>query len=632
MDIKRIPFNPLYPLPADYKELTSDGQRLARVNACRQWILSHPTKEEAGRVLVACTRFFDLMYLHPDGDFNPLFYDTDPAVTPDFHWDISRQWGMHRLNIAIAPRGAAKSTHCRRDMVMRLVSHPGYSFVYATSTHDNARHTGFIVREQCYNNSRIIADFGRMKPSRGDKPSGVEYYFLNNGSYCRCVSVESRIRGLRPRRFRLDDPEYDAKASTSMSQVRENMAHLLQFVVLPMVMRPDCGVDWLATFVSRRHFAWHAMATHVDPATGKVVATDPVFAHWSRLLIKACYEDEDGNLQSVWPDMWPVRIEDEKDGRVSLERIRHLIGNNAFNAEYMGNPSAADDGFFTLDTDPHGKNAYWFSSPDGEPPLQSQALIHWRRGDEVLSMPLCEFLRRNHVIITVDTAYTEKSTSDRKCALVAAFDRTGNEIFVLDLWSGRQKEAFLVRKCFELAEKWGSRMICPEVVRDSHRLYHTLQHVARTRLQDQWNITTAPKIHPIRPGSATKSSKIESLDLRFEHGLIKLPFYKAGTSEAWWRRLFNEIHEFSPEVANGGLEHDDELDCLAMVSYVVKGRLRQSAPEKEKPSDVFEEIRRGKRYVDGTDVPLLTGIDVRSIPRDILHAATNPTRDDGVRL
>jgi len=31
--------NPLYPLPPDYEELTDKGKRLARVNACRQWLI-----------------------------------------------------------------------------------------------------------------------------------------------------------------------------------------------------------------------------------------------------------------------------------------------------------------------------------------------------------------------------------------------------------------------------------------------------------------------------------------------------------------------------------------------------------------------------------------------------------------
>ena len=30
--------NDFYPLPPDYLELTPEGQRMARVNACRQWL------------------------------------------------------------------------------------------------------------------------------------------------------------------------------------------------------------------------------------------------------------------------------------------------------------------------------------------------------------------------------------------------------------------------------------------------------------------------------------------------------------------------------------------------------------------------------------------------------------------
>ena len=68
--------NPLYPLPADYMELSEEGQRLARVNACRMWTdTKNRTPKEISEAFVAAVRFFDLWYLVPDhaNDFDPLF-------------------------------------------------------------------------------------------------------------------------------------------------------------------------------------------------------------------------------------------------------------------------------------------------------------------------------------------------------------------------------------------------------------------------------------------------------------------------------------------------------------------------------------------------------------------------------
>lgn len=142
-----------------------------------------------------------------------------------------------------------------------------YTILYATSTNDNAKGTGQSIKDQFQNNSRIHDDWseefneGRIIPRRGEAPFGTELMQLRNGSWLRCISSESRQRGGRPRRYILDDPEYDPRASTSMSVLRSYMDSLLFKVVLPMVMRAGCGVDWLATFVSRRHYAWHALQT-----------------------------------------------------------------------------------------------------------------------------------------------------------------------------------------------------------------------------------------------------------------------------------------------------------------------------------------------------------------------------------
>ncbi len=141
MEIKKIQSredgNPNYPLPADYDDLTEDGQRMARVNACRQWLIPEENLETRGNNLVASVWWFDRYYLWPDdeADFNPLFYDDTPLETPDFHWVLLRQWASYRLTAAVAPRGSAKSYLNCKDMLLRLITRPAYSFVYATSTH-----------------------------------------------------------------------------------------------------------------------------------------------------------------------------------------------------------------------------------------------------------------------------------------------------------------------------------------------------------------------------------------------------------------------------------------------------------------------------------------------------------------
>ena len=228
MEIKRIPTrdegNDNYPLPSDYDQLTKDGQRLARVNACRQWLLSEDDISRRGDNLVSSVWWFDRYYLWPDdeADVNPLFYDDQPLETPDFHWVLLRQWAGYRMTAAVAPRGSAKSFLNCKDMLLRMVTRPAYSFVYATSTHPNAREVGERIKRQLIHNQRIHDDFapefdGRIVPRRGEGSFSTEHMILNNGSWLRLLSASSKQRGGRPRRYRLDDPEYDPKSSTPMS-------------------------------------------------------------------------------------------------------------------------------------------------------------------------------------------------------------------------------------------------------------------------------------------------------------------------------------------------------------------------------------------------------------------------------
>ena len=138
--------NPFYPLPPDYPELSEDGQRKARVNACRLWTTKDKTQKEIAESFAASMRFFDLYYLHADQsvDFDPLFYDDSPLETPTFHYDILKQWAASPRNICIAPRGSAKSFLVRKACLLRMISRSMFTILYATSTNDNARGTGSV--------------------------------------------------------------------------------------------------------------------------------------------------------------------------------------------------------------------------------------------------------------------------------------------------------------------------------------------------------------------------------------------------------------------------------------------------------------------------------------------------------
>lgn len=632
--------SPLYPLPADYDTLTERGQWLARINACRLWTLRtrDDTPDDLARRLIASTNFLDRYYLWPDedADFDPAFYDLPPLPTPRIHWELSRLWATNRLSVAIAPRGSAKSTHGRKDIILRLISEPKFSFVYATSSIENARDTGDRIRHQVYENSRIQDDWARwygldsMKMLHGRGMKGTSHFKLGNNSTFRVVSASSKLRGMRPRRFRLDDPEHDARASTDVGVLRKYIQDLIFRVVLPAVTRPEVAADWTATYVSPKHYAPHAMSVIEGPDGPQ--AADPKFDMWGRLFIPGAYEDEHGKLVSCWPEMWPIDEEEKRAkglaGAITHDQLKVMLGPAAYNIEILGKLSHGEDAYLKMDPSPKGRHAYWFTDVDEElrdNPRASRTKINFLRevaGEPaIISFPVCDFLAGCRLFMTVDSAYTETYHSDRRVACLLALT-SNNELFVLDMWSDQKGDKQLVDEAFRICDKWKCPIVFVEVIKETVATYKRFQALAHTKAVETMGYAHIPAIKDIHPGMMPKTAKISTLDFRFEHALIKIPLYARASNPAI-NRLIDQIDGFSPEVQDGGLPKDDELDSVSMSTLVIRGkhRLRMSdsslvdtgdntpgaRPKVE--VDVVKELSAGRRFVKDTQVDLLQGFD-----------------------
>lgn len=629
MRIKRIPTkaegNEFFPLPPDYDTLTVDGQRQARVNACRQWLVPTKDPNEKSLRFVSSVLFFDQWYLFPDeeDDFNPMFYDEEPVPVPDGHLGIYKEWATSRASITIAPRGFAKSNCIRKSILLQMLTRPGFSFIYATSTNDNAKQTGQIIKTQFTENARIHEDWmpefpdNRITPRRGEASFGIELMYLKNGSWFRAISSESRQRGGRPRCYVLDDPEYDPRASTSMSVLRSYMDNLLFKVVMPMVTRPNTSIRWLATFVSRRHYAWYAMDT--KQTENGIRAKDPRFDHWNRMVIKAAYHDENNNLISCWPEMWPVdkahKMSDPRlKDRISLEEIREMIGSANFASEYMADPGSSDDVFFPELTEDHDWKYTNVDEHLGETPWASMTQINWVNKDgRHVSKPLYHFLDESWLFMTVDTSWTSTKDSDFKvCTVMAA--TPDNELFILDIWGGQCDENTLIKEIFRMADKWHVPSIRPEVVKQSIALYQNLDSIVKQRATEMVKVDHLPKVVPLKVGMMSKESRIAALQFRFENGLIKFPLERR--MDRHWKDLFDQIEGFNPEVRDGGLAKDDHLDTVAMSGAILKGRIAKREEDIEDDRTPEEHILDGD-YKDENDVPW--AYRLQKIPIELLN-------------
>jgi len=602
--------NPVFPLPPQYfsGQLTASEERAARVNACRQWLRSDLPYELRGECKVRCLRFFDNYYLHPDPEsgYDPLFYDNTPLETPSFHWDFLRLTGnpLNRCNLIVAPRGSAKTTGLvKKPSILELLSRPAFSICYATSSAENAEAVAEDIKNQLYHNPRIFDDFaseeefgGQIRPPRGAGKQGVTHFALTNRSWFRAVSAQSKLRGIRPRKFRLDDPEFDPRASTSMPTLRDYMDQLLFKIALPMVMRQECSVDWCATFVTTRHYAWHAMATQSIIRDGllRTVALDERFEGWNRILIRAAIESSASpfGFISCWPQMWPTCVAEREALKLpptvaTLEEVRRTIGPSAFASEYMGNPGASGVGESFFGTLTERKHGYTIDASDAhawESPTKSSARIKWYRNEtEEVSMPLDLFLRYARLIVTLDTSFTAKSSSDYKVATVLALTPE-NELFVMDMWAAKCRETALVQAAFTLADKWLVPSMHPEVVKGSHALFNALKSTVATRATELTGTRHLPRIIGYNPGLSAKADRIQALHPRFEHGKIKLPFQHR--FRAPYRELFDQIDSFNPDAENGGLAHDDHLDTVQMAQYIFMGRPHDRRPASAPPVQV----------------------------------------------
>jgi hypothetical protein len=644
ISIKRIPFDsPFFPLPADYFELDVEGQRLARVNGCRQWIFKRgkrhtQTKVEKARAGLAALQFFDQYYLHndEDADWWPMFYENEARPIAHMHKIMHATWFTDKSSVAVAPRGGAKSVRNWVDMLLRITTHPMYSFIYATSSLKNVQKCSSRLRTQLKYNDRLIDDFGpesdgRIAPvMKSGRSFGTEFFELENGSNITLLSAKSKQRGGRPTCYVLDDPEYDPDAESSMAVLRDYIERLIFKIASLMLTQPGSQLRWIGTFISKRHYLWHAMSMSEGP---NPLSEDPRFNYWTRLFFPAEYEDQ-GKLVSCWPSVWPLTEADRIKLAVddpyyeeaeSLEAQQLRVGSSIYSGEMLGKPGEGEDAFFKeLNKSDHG---YWFEGDLTNletDPYDTTCDICWQEYDikaekyNDVKVRFSDFLRTATLFITVDTSYTAKATSDFKVSNCMAY-YTGNLLFEMDMWAKKAKPEALVDATFKMANKWRAASIHVEAIKEGITVYHDLKSKATTTAKETMGMAYVPRVMKFNPGKSEKTAKIRaSMTNRLEYGTFKIPWQLRNKQP--WRELCNQISEFNPEVSDGGLKHDDHLDTASMHMFVLKGAIHKAtAPVKKVLDPPLVRLKRGELISSDGQTPLAYGLDLSKIPMDQLE-------------
>ncbi len=598
--------NKLWPLPADYPTLTEAGRRGARVNACR---LSATPDE-----FVASWAFFREYYLFgtPKGEW----YKHGIKPSPIEHYQMVRDLGQNPFNAWAAPRSFAKSTVLGREIPLKLaLTRPNFETVIFMATGRHLTKTFDMFMVQIAENSRIVDDFGKLKPPRGKGMWNHGALKLQHGGAIYGVPIGGKSLGERPNLLIFDDVEFDDELVLHCAERTEAMDRFLTSTAIPMMEEGTClGV--IGTLHSRRFFIYYMMTSK-----------EQRWKQWNRRLITV--ERKSG----AWT--WP-----EKLGGDFLESQRKLMTPSAFRANYYNTPGTESDRLlyvhpllntFEIDTS---------EDSDDEPLTSRAALVSYRATDwddekglrnaDIVRRPLGETVSKMYRIACVDYASTTGRHSDYSCIMVMGFESSDlykDVLWVLDLFIGKVKDDELVQRLWAMAEKWGVHVCGVEAIGLQVQLAERIDVEFGDRVETGgWR----PRVLPVRyPARSPKSERIGQMQWRFNQYRVKI---RDDLRTEWpWRELYRQIEFATADLAL--LTKDDAVDALAMHQYVVRPR-RAVTPgyePRESATDPRELLKAGELFHD-TGIPAITSLMPGELDQELVeHMRANAFEDEDER-
>lgn len=588
--------SPYWPLPADYPQLTAEGQRQSRVNAVQ---LQGPPDLE-----VASWSFFKTYYLlsTPPG----MFYKHGTVRSPHMHYRWIYHWEANQLSVTAAPRSAAKSTLIKENILRKVVCRPHWETVlflakqeFLTTTFDD-----FMV--QIEGNERIIEDFGMLKPSRNQGIWNHSQLKLTNGAMITGMPIMGAALGKRPHEIYFDDVEKDSSLIMSPSQNIQGFKNFFFNVVYPMADSHDVRIRVVGTLLSRRTFIYWLQST-----------SDTRILDWKKLFHAVTFTDKDGDVQDEWP---------EKMGREWQVVQRRRMGPSAYAAQYENNPVTDAERILHLHPE---LNTYWLENTDAFTaldPFNSQAtmvshqLSGWDRSfdpempiPKSITRPFAEVVGKMRRFITIDYATTVSETSDFSCIHVMGTENSSvyrDTLWSLDLWMGKVSSEELVRRTYAMALKWQVPLIAVEAYPVQMEFAERLRH----DLPAMYGQGQVPcRVLAVKfPPHLKKPDKIAGLHWRFKQFRMKLPLDRR--DEFGYKALFYQIENFTEDLAL--LRHDDAIDTLAMHQAIAKSTA-PVGPDEHQFKDPVQMLREGKYHYE-SGVSVMSGINASEIPNDVL--------------
>ena len=575
--------NPYYPLPADYAQLSRDGQREARVATLKD----HDTPDK----LVERWNLFRRLYLCTVGE---SFYKGGYQESPPFHYQMVRDLATYGRNAVGAPRGSAKSMVIGTEIPMFFaLTRPYYEIMLCLATDRLVEERFDKIITQLTENQYIMDDFGPIKPTRGRAIWNRHHLHCVNGAVIKGISVLGKKRGGRPQLFILDDPENDPDSDSqeSSQMLLEKFERILFRQVIPM-LEPGSGIFWIGTLINRRSFLYHA--TSMD---------DSRFNQWNRRVYKAITYDADtgpSKVKVLWESKWSADV---------LEARREEIGDAAFHAEYLNDPVSDTERVLVVDPRRNEYFVHDHETMDMLNPLSATNEVMWfdrvvKKGEETKPTFVEQkesFSKLVQPMFRISTFYYAQGLNkfnDYSCLGVFGFDHN-NTLWILDMWMGRAKESTLLKIIYEKSRIWQVRIIGIETASVQVSFKEAVDEYVQQQI-DQTGDSWRAHVFPVKyPSNTSKSQRIAGLEWRFRPGRIKYPGHLSSTYPI--NHLYRQTADFTPDLAL--LVKDDAIDTVAMTQYVIKTKGTRTNIVEETPP-----LRR--RLAEG--VPIVRGMPVLS--------------------
>lgn len=609
--------NEFWPLPPDYSELTGQGRKAARRNVVQTRVT--PTDE------VISWDFFRRYYLsHDDAHWFDGWVEPSPR-----HAEWVRLCAIHDRLVIGAHRGSAKSTIFAEMVLRDLVAKPHSSTLLVLSTKTKVETKMDDLMGQIVGNSRIIEDFGTLKPKKG--LAGLWNHTnlkLSNGARLQGRSIGSKdLRGERTHKILVDDPEFDPREGTNIDRLISDMDMTLFQVILPM-LRKGAKLAWIGTPIQRRLFLWRIVKNAMDDPR---VSGD----NWFRKIYPGIEPDFNWDVYDPRKIFWPAEYPDI----ASLRAKKTELGTK-WGPEFLCSPASEDERPLEV---VEQLNFYKKVEPQADEPhkakepLRSETVVEWHdcafNTDGLLDRtrrtgkagPLFSQMVR---FITADPIRVPGPHSDFAALCVMGIDKLGQR-WLLDFWAGKVRPAEFGKQIWRMTKKWHVRVIGCEAISLEKALVADLEaNAGEFAMQYGW----MPQVVPITyPHGLKKEDRIGALEPYLRKGLLKLPGDLRSAEP--FRMLFDQLEYFTPDGAN--LDHDDAVDALAMMLELTNRRVIPAAAEERGLGTVKEYLDAGKspdpeklpmslivdmskvtisqleRYVDKQDPAVMAGRDSR---------------------